>query len=71
MSCWVMSVVTFSIRVMLGEVCGYLLCSCHVGLCQWLLSLFMSCWLESVVTYSVHVMLGDVSGYLLCSCHVR
>ena len=83
MSCGVKSVVNFSVHVMLGEVCGYLLCSCHVGwslwlpslftLCKlmsWLTSLFMSCWVKSVVNISVHVMLGEVCGYLFCSCHV-
>ena len=73
MSCWVKSVVNISVHVMLGEVCGYLLCSCHVSwgggylLCACLVgwsllltSLFMSCWVKSVVTFSVHVMLVNV-----------
>ena len=58
--------VTFSVHVMLDEVCGYLLCSCHAGGTVWLPSLFMSCWVKSVVTFSVHVMLGEVCGYLRC-----
>ena len=83
MSCWVKTVVnfsvhvmlgdvvvTFSVHVMLGDVSGYLLCSCHVGWSLWLPSLFMSCWVKSGVTFSVYVMLGEVCGYLLCSCHV-
>ena len=83
MSCLVKSVVTFSVHVMLGEVCGYLICSCHAGCSLWLPSLFRSCWVKSVVTLSVHimlgevcgyrsvhVMLGEVCGYLHCSCHV-
>ena len=65
MSCWVKSVVTFSVHFILGEVCGELLCSCHVGLSLWLISLFMSCLVKYVVIFSVHVMLGEVCGYLL------
>ena len=62
MSCWVMSVVNFSVHVMLGEVCGYLLCfNVMLGEVQ-LPSLSMSCWVKSVVNFSVHVMLVEVCG---------
>ena len=69
MSCCVQSEVTFSVHGMLGEVSGYLLCSCRAVCSLRLPSLFMSCWVKSVVTFSVHVMLGEACGYLLFSCH--
>ena len=49
MPCWVKSVVNFYVHVMLGEVCGYLLC----------FNVMMG---DVVVTFTVHVMLGEVSG---------
>ena len=48
MSCWLKSVNTFSVHVMLVEVCGYL--PVHVML------------VVVAVTFSVHVMWGEVCG---------
>ena len=49
MSCWVKSVVNFSVQVMLGEDCGYLLC-------------FYVMLVDVVVKFSVYVLLGEVCG---------
>ena len=71
MSCWVKSVVTFSVHVMLDDVMVTfsVLMSCLVKSVV-TFSVLMSCWVKFVVTFFVHVMLGEVCGYLLCSCHV-